>query len=110
MSLLEGFSIFDLNTIPIYLSLQPDYNKENDVKVLINHHGSHGVVDGEATKTELRIFNSVVAANPDIKQLIKQQLILHIIKSSESMWFPNLAKLATTLWGNSTQIIQFSWK
>ena len=94
MLLLEGFSIFDPHTIPVDLSLQPNHNKEN-VEVLIAHYGSHGVVDGEATRTKLRTFNSVVAVNPELKQLTQQQLMCHIIKAPEfGMMFPSLAKLA----------------
>ena len=94
MSLLEGFSIFDPSAIPLNLSLQPNHGSEN-LHVLIDYYGTHNIIDSQATKTELRIFDSVVASNFELKQLTIQQLMRHIIKNPEyNVMFPNLSKLA----------------
>ena len=94
MSLLEGFSIFDPSAIPLDLSLQPNHGSEN-LQVLIDHYGTHNIIDSQATKTELRTFNSVVASNSELKQLTIQQLMRHVIKPPEyNVMFPNLFKLA----------------
>ena len=94
MSLLEGFSVFNPNTIPQQLSLQPNHNSDK-LQILIDHYGPHSVIDSETTKQELKTFNSVVAANPELKQLKMCDLITHVIKTPEfSKMFPNLAKLA----------------
>ena len=63
--------------------------------VLIYCYGLHSVIDSETTKQELKTFNSVIAANPELKQLKMCDLMTHVIKTPEfSTMFPNLAKLA----------------
>ena len=95
MSLLEGFSIFDASNIPLDLSLQPNHGSEH-LATLLDHYGTHGVVDSQATKLEFRTFNSVIASNPGLKQLTMRQLMSHVIKTPEfNVMFPNLMKLAT---------------
>ena len=95
MSLLEGFSIFDASNIPLDLSLQPNHGSEH-LATLLDHYGTHGVVDSQATKLEFRTFNSVIASNPRLKQLTMRQLMGHVIKTPEcNVTFPNLMKLAT---------------
>ena len=71
VSLLEEFST---TTIPPDLSLPPNHGSDN-LHVLIDHYGPHNVIDSEATKTELRAFNIVVAAKPELKQLTIQELM-----------------------------------
>ena len=94
MSLLEGFSIFDPSAIPLDLSLQPNHGSEN-LQVLIDYYGTHNIIDSQATKTELRIFDSVVASNFELKQLTILQLMRHVIKTPEyNVMFPNLFKLS----------------
>ena len=94
MSLLEGFSVFNPSTIPQELSLQPNHNRDK-IQLLIDHYGPHSVIDSEITKNELKTFNSVVAATPDLKQLKMRDLMSHVIKTPEfSTMFPNLVKLA----------------
>ena len=93
MSLLEGFSVFNPNTIPQELSLQPNHNSDK-IQVLIDHYGPHSVIDSGITKNELQTFNSVIAATPDLKQLKMRDLMSHVIKTPEfSTMFPNLVKL-----------------
>ena len=95
MSLLEGFSIFDASNIPLDLSLQPNHGSEH-LATLLDHYGTHGVVDSQATKLEFRTFNIVIASNPGLKQLTMRQLMSHVIKTPEfNVMFPNLMKLAT---------------
>ena len=95
MSLLEGFSIFDASNIPLDLSLQPNHGSEH-LATLLDHYGTHGVVDSHATKLEFRTFISVIASNPGLKQLTMRQLMSHVIKTPEfNVMFPNLMKLAT---------------
>ena len=78
MSLLEGVRIFE------------------HLATLLDHYGTHGVVDSQATKLEFRTFNSVIASNPGLKQLTMRQLMSHVIKTPEfNVMFPNLMKLAT---------------
>ena len=63
---------------------------------LLDHYGTHGFVDSQATKLEFRTFNSVIASNPGLKQLTMRQLMSHVIKTPEiNVIFPNLMKLAT---------------
>ena len=87
MLLLEGFNIFDPSAIPLDLSLQPNHSSEN-LQVLIDHYGTHNIIDSQATKTELRTFNSVVASNSELKQLTIQQLMRHVINPPESCHVP----------------------
>ena len=48
-----------------------------------------------STRYELKMFNSVVAANSELKQITTHQLMSHLIKTSElGLMFPNLTKLA----------------
>ena len=94
LSLLDGFSIFNPKIIPQELSLQPSHNTDK-LQLLIDHYGPHSVIDSEITKTEFQTFNSVVAANPDLKQLNMRDLMHHVVKTPEfSAMFPNLFKLA----------------
>ena len=63
--------------------------------MLIDHYGPHGVINGEEAKSELKVFNSVVAANSQLKQLPPCELMTHILSTTEiQAMFPNLTKLA----------------
>ena len=62
---------------------------------LITQYGSYDVIHTDSTRDELKIFNSVVAANSELKQMTTHQLMSHLIKTSElGLMFPNLTKLA----------------
>ena len=52
------------------------------------------LVEPASTKQELKIFNSVVTANPELKKMSTRQLMSHLLKISElKLMFPNLTKL-----------------
>ena len=94
IGLLEGFDIFNPGEIPEDLSLQA-HHSEDTLDVLITHYGPHNVVEPASTKQELKIFNSVVASNPEFKKMSTRQLMSHLLKISElKLMFPNLTKLA----------------
>ena len=94
-ALLEAFTIFDPSIIPQNLGQQASHGAEK-LQVLINHYGPHGVIDPEAVKSELQIFNSVVAANVDMKQFSTRRLMSHLLATSEvACMFPSLSQLAS---------------
>ena len=63
--------------------------------MLTDHYGPHSVINGEEAKSELKVFNSVVAANSQLKQLPPRELMTHILSTTEiQAIFPNLSKLA----------------
>ena len=97
INLIEGFEIFNPNGIPQELALQPSYGSDS-LDTLISHCSPHHVAHAESTKEELKIFNSVIAANSTLKQLTTRQLMTHILKTEEmNTMFPNLAKLGSIL-------------
>ena len=94
MDLLEAFSLFDASTIPEELDSHGSHS-QSELRVLIDHYGPHSVTNGEETKSELQVFNSVVAANSQLKQLPPRKLMTHILNTTEiQAMFPNLSKLA----------------
>ena len=94
LSLFEGFEIFNPSNIPQELSLQP-FHGFDMLDKLITQYGSYDVIHRDSTRDELKIFNSVVAANSELKQMTTHQLMSHLIKISElGLMFTNLTKLA----------------
>ena len=94
MDLLEAFSLFDASTIPEELDSNGSHS-QSELRVLIDHYGPHSVTNGEEAKSELQVFNSVVAANSQLKQLPPRKLMTHILSTTEiQAMFPNLSKLA----------------
>ena len=94
MGLIEAFDIFNPCNIPHELSLQSQHGADM-LEVLISQYGPHHVIETDLVKQELRIFNSVVAANHDLSSMTTPTLMSHLLKATEmSMMFPNLAKLA----------------
>ena len=60
--------------------------------MLVDHYGPHNVINGES---KLKVFNSVVADNGQLKQLPLRELMTHILSTTEiQAMFPNLSKLA----------------
>ena len=94
VELLEAFSVFDASAIPEELELHGSHG-QSALQVLTDHYGPHNVVNPEAAKSELKIFNSVVAANRELKQLPPRELMTQILSTTElKTMFPNLCKLA----------------
>ena len=61
---------------------------------LVTQYGSHDVLHPESVRGELKIFNSVVAANSELKQMRTHQLTSHLINALElSLRFSNQTKL-----------------
>ena len=59
--------------------------------MLTDHYGPHSVINGEEAKSELKVFNGVVAANSQLKQLPPRELMTHILSTTEiQAMFPNL--------------------
>ena len=55
-----------------------------------------GHIDSDMTNTELKTFNIVVAANPELKLLNMRELMCRVIETGElNIMLPNLTKLAT---------------
>ena len=53
------------------------------------------VINGGEAKSELKVFNSVVTANSQLKQLPPRERMTHILSTTEiQAMFPNLTKLA----------------
>lgn len=67
INLIEGFEIFNPKGIPQELALQPSHGSDS-LDTFISHCSPHNVVHAESTKEELKIFNSVIAANSTLKQ------------------------------------------
>ncbi len=94
VSLLEGFEIFNPSKVPRDLSLQARHGVDK-LEVLLAHYGAHNVVDPDSARQELKIFNSVVASNLELKKMSTHELMGHLLKVSElKLMFPNLYKLA----------------
>ena len=53
-------------------------------KCSFDHYGPHSVSNGEEAKSELKVFNSVIAANSQLKQLPPRELMTHILSTTES--------------------------
>lgn len=66
VELLEAFSVFDPSSIPEELELHGSHG-QSELKVLTVHYGPHKVVDPRAAKDELKVLNSVVASNRELK-------------------------------------------
>ena len=62
MDLLEAFSLFDASTVPEELELHGSHG-QSELKVLTDHYGPHNVIHAEDAKSELKVFNSVVAGS-----------------------------------------------
>ena len=91
---LEAFSLFDASAISEELELHGSHG-QSELKVLIDHYGRQKVVHPEAAKSDLKVFNSVVAANRELKQLTTRELMTRILSTAElETMFPNLYKLA----------------
>ena len=91
MDLLEAFSLFDASTIPEELESHGSHG-QSELQVLVDHYGPHNVINGES---KLKVFNSVVADNGQLKQLPPRELMTHIFNTTEiQAMFPNLSKLA----------------
>ena len=87
-------SLADSPMLPHDLTLHATHGADV-LLVLTDHYGHHGVIDTEASKVELRTFNSVVASNVELKRMSPHQLMSHLLKVAEiNAMFPNLAKLA----------------
>ena len=94
VELLEAFILFDPSTIPVELELHGSHGQD-ELRVLTDHYSRHGIVDSEAAKAELRVFNSVIAANAELKQLPCRGLTTRLLNTPElEAMFPNLNKLA----------------
>ena len=94
VELLEAFSLFDASTIPEELELHGSHG-QSELQVLIDHYGPHNVVHPEAAKSKLKVFNSIVAANRELKQLTSRELMTRMLNATElKTMFPNLYKLA----------------
>ena len=92
--ILEAFSIFDPSTVDEGLETH-GHRGQSELEVLTSHYGPHKIIDADGTKSELKVFNSVVAANRDLKQLSTRELMTKILKTKELMcMFPNITKLA----------------
>ena len=95
IKLLEGFSIFDASSIPRELGLQACHG-QSDLVVLTDHFGPHGVILPDQAKEELKVCNSVIAANPELKNLSPREIMTKIVRTAEhKAMFPNLSKLAS---------------
>ena len=90
IDLLEAFSLFDASTIPEELESHGSHS-QSELRVLTDHYGPHSVINGEEAKSELKVFNGVVAANSQLKQLPPRELMTHILSTTEiQAMFPNL--------------------
>ena len=66
-----------------------------ELKVLSDCYGPQNIVHPEAANSELTVFNSVVAANRELKQLTSRELMAWILSTTKlETMFPNLSKLA----------------
>ena len=92
--ILEAFSIFDPNTVDEGPETH-GHRGQSELEVLTSHYGPHKIIDVDGTKSELKVFNSVVVANRDLKQLSTRELMTKILKTKEFMcMFPSITKLA----------------
>ena len=91
VDLLEAFSLFDASTISEELELHGSHS-QSELKVLTDHYGPHNVIHTEDAKSELKVFNSVVAVNRELKLLPPCELMTKVLSTSN---VPNLSKLAT---------------
>ena len=88
VDLLEAFSLFDASTIPEELELHGSHG-QSELKVLSDHYGPHNVIHDEDAKSELKVFNSVVAANRELKQLPSRELMTKVLSTAEhKVMFP----------------------
>ncbi len=71
--LLEGFEIFNPSEVPRDLSLQARHGVDK-LEVLLAHYGAHNVADPDSARQELKIFNSVVASNLELKKCLLMSL------------------------------------
>ena len=95
VDLLEASSLFDASTIPEELELHGSHG-QSELKVLTDHYGPHNVIHAEDAKSELKVFNSVVAVNRELKLLPPHELMTKVLSTTElKVMFPNLSKLAT---------------
>ena len=63
--------------------------------MLSDHYGPHNVIHAEDAKSELKVFNTVVAANRELIQLPPHELMNKVLSTAElKVMFPNLSKLA----------------
>ena len=92
--ILEAFCIFDPSTVDEGLETH-GHRGQSELEVLTSYYGPHKIIDADGTKSELKVFNSVVAANRDLKQLSTRELMTKILKTKElTCMFPNITKLA----------------
>ena len=80
VELLEAFSLFDASTVPEELELHGSHG-QSELKVLNDHYSPHNVVHPEAGKSELKVFNSIVAANSELKQLPPRELMTRMLRT-----------------------------
>ena len=97
VELLEAFSLFDASAIPEELNLHGSHG-QSELEVLIDHYGHQKVVHPEAAKSELKVFNSVVAANRELKQLTTCELMTRILSTAE------LETMLPNLWSTSSHV------
>ena len=91
IDLLEAFAIFDASRIPQELELQGNHSAE-ELEVLTSRYSPYHVVNRDGAKAELRVFNSIVAANKDLKELSPHHLMTRLLETPELN--ANLVKLA----------------
>jgi hypothetical protein len=94
ITLLDGFRIFDPIDMPQDLLLHATHGFDS-LQILTDHYGPHSIVNPEASRVELKTFNSIVASNVGMKEMTSRGLMSHLLKVKElSIMFPNLTKLA----------------
>jgi hypothetical protein len=111
ITLLDGFRIFDPIDMPQDLLLHATHGFDpidmpqdlllhathgfDSLQILTDHYGPHSIVNPEASRVELKTFNSIVASNVGMKEMTSRGLMSHLLKVKElSIMFPNLTKLA----------------
>ena len=93
VELREAFSVFDASMIPTELEMQGSYG-QNELAVLTDHYGPHGVIHPRQAKAELKTYNSVIAANSEWKNSTPRELMSRLTGTELQDMFPNLSKLA----------------
>lgn len=61
VELIEASSLFNPSTIEEDMETH-GFRGQSELEVLTDHYGLHKIIDAERTKSELKVFNSVVAA------------------------------------------------
>ena len=70
---------------------------QSEIQVFTNHYSAHNVISSDEAKSELRIFNSVVATNRQLQQVAPVELMTNSLSTVKiKSMFPNLSKLTVT--------------